>query len=105
MPLSGHPLQFRLHWEDVAFFSLGDEVPLAGWYLPAPGDCRCIILIQGTGQHRNGPAIQALQLGRDLVDRRFSVFLFDSRARGESGRSRSSERDREQWDLLGAIDY
>ena len=30
---------------------------------------------------------------------------FDLRARGESGGNRSSEGDREQWDLLGAIDY
>ena len=105
MPVSGHPFQLGLHWEDVAFHSRGDEVPLAGWYLPTPGDGRCIILIQGTDHHRNDPAIQALQLGRDLVDQRFSVFLFDLRARGESGGTRSSEGDREQWDLLGAIDY
>ena len=82
MPVSGHPFQLGLHWEDVAFHGRGDEVPLAGWYLPTPGDGRCIILIQGTDHHRNDPAIQALQLGRDLVDQRFSVFLFDLRARG-----------------------
>ena len=39
------------------------------------------------------------------MDRRFSVLLFDLRARGESGGNRSSKGDREQWDLLGAIDY
>ncbi len=91
--------------EDVAFPSRGDAVPLVGWYLPAPGDSRCVILIQGTDQHRNDPAIRALELGRDLMDRRFSVLLFDLWARGESGGNRSSEGGREQWDLLGAIDY
>ena len=106
MPVSGHPTQLGLHWEDVSFQSRGDLVPLAGWYLPQPGgDRRCIIMIQGTDQHRNDPAIQSLGLARDLVDRGFSVLLFDLRARGESGGVRSSEGDREQWDLLGAIDY
>ncbi len=46
-----------------------------------------------------------MQLGRDLVDRDFSVLMFDFRARGDSGGSRSSEGDREQWDTFGAIDY
>ena len=105
MPVSGHPMQLGLPWEDVAFPSRGDAVPLVGWYLPAPGDSRSVIVLQGTDQHRNDPAIRALELGRDLVDRRFSVLLFDLRARGESGGNRSSEGDREQWDLLGAIDY
>ena len=68
-------------------------------------DDRCIILIQGTGHHRNSPQIRALRLGKDLVDRGFSVLLFDFRARGESGGQRSSEGDREQWDVFGAIDY
>ena len=41
MPVSGHPMQLGLPWEDVAFPSRGDAVPLVGWYLPAPGDSRC----------------------------------------------------------------
>ena len=68
-------------------------------------DDRCVILVQGTEHHRNSPEIMSLQLGRDLVQRGFSVFMFDFRGRGESGGRRSSEGDREQWDTLGAIDY
>ena len=89
----------------MTFPSRGDEVPLSGWYLPTDADDRCIILIHGTGYHRNDPQIRALRLGKDLVDRGFSVLLFDFRARGESGGNRSSEGDREQLDLFGAIDY
>lgn len=103
--VAGHPSMLGLSWEDVTFPSRGDEVPLSGWYLPADTDDRCIILIQGTGHHRNSPQIRALRLGKDLVDRGFSVLLFDFRARGESGGQRSSEGDREQWDVFGAIDY
>ena len=105
VPVGGHPSKMGLRWEDVTFPSRGDEVPLSGWYLPGGEDDRCIVLIQGTDHHRNSPGISALQLGRDLVDRGFSVLLFDFRARGESGGHRSSEGDREQWDVLGAIDY
>ena len=101
----GHPTELGLHWEDVTFPSRRDAVPLSGWYLPSAMDDRCIILVQGTEHHRNSPQIQALQLGRDLVNRHFSVLMFDFRARGDSGGSRSSEGDREQWDTLGAIDY
>ena len=103
--VTGHPSQFGLPWEDVTFPSRGDEVILSGWYLPTAADDRCIILIQGTEHHRNSPGIRALRLGRDLVDRGFSVLLFDFRARGKSRGHRSSEGDREQWDVLGAIDY
>jgi len=105
VPVSGHPSQLGLQWEDVNFPSRGDHVPLRGWYLPAAEDDRCIILIQGIDQHRNSPGIRALQLGRDLVERGFSVLLFDLRARGDSGGTRSTAGDREQWDVLGAIDF
>jgi dipeptidyl aminopeptidase/acylaminoacyl peptidase len=103
--VTGHPSQFDLPWEDVTFPSRGDEVVLSGWYLPTNKDDRCIILIQGTEHHRNSPQIRALRLGRDLVNQGFSVLLFDFRARGESEGDRSSEGDREQWDVFGAIDY
>jgi fermentation-respiration switch protein FrsA (DUF1100 family) len=105
VPVGGHPSMLGLAWEDVTFPSRVDKVPLSGWYLPADTGDRCIIVIQGTGHHRNSPQIRALRLGKDLVDRGFSALLFDFRARGESGGQRSSEGDREQWDVLGAIDY
>ena len=103
--VTGHPSHWGLPWEDVTFPSRGDGVPLSGWYLPTTADDRCIILVQGTLHHRNSPEIRALRLGRDLVEHSFSVLLFDFRARGESEGTRSSEGDREQWDVLGAIDY
>lgn len=105
VPVSGHPSRLGLEWSDVVFRSRNDEVVLSGWYLSTKEDDRCIILIQGTQNNRNAPGIRALRLGRDLVERGFSVLLFDFRARGQSAGIRSSEGDREQWDLLGAIDY
>lgn len=105
IPVFGNPAQLGLPWENVSFTSRNDEVSLEGWYLPSKGDNRCIILVQGTEHHRNSPSINALRLGGNLVNRGFSVLLFDFRGRGESEGERSSEGDREQWDLLGAIDY
>ncbi|MBM3943506.1 MAG: alpha/beta fold hydrolase [SAR202 cluster bacterium] len=101
----GHPSEFGLHHEDVAFPSRRDKVLLKGWYLPAPEATCCIVLAPGEEHHRNSPGIQALSLGNDLVQQGFSVLLFDYRGRGESGGKRNSAGDREQWDLLGAIDY
>ena len=103
--VTGDPSHLGLQWEDVAFLSRGDGISLNGWYLLEGNDDRCIILIHGVDHHRNDPQIRSLQLGNDLVERGFSVLLFDLRARGESGGTRSSEGDREQWDVLGAIDY
>ncbi|UCC61096.1 MAG: alpha/beta fold hydrolase, partial [Dehalococcoidia bacterium] len=105
VPVTGHPHWLGLPWEDVTFPSRGDGVSLSGWYLPTAADDRCIVLIQGTEHHRNSQEIRALRLGRDLFERGFSVFLFDFRARGKSEGDRSSEGDREQWDVFGAIDY
>jgi dipeptidyl aminopeptidase/acylaminoacyl peptidase len=105
VPVFGIPAQLGLPWENVSFTSRNDEVFLEGWYLPSKEDNRCIILVQGTEHHRNSPGINTLHLGGNLVDRGFSVLLFDFRGRGESEGDRSSEGDREQWDLLGAIDY
>lgn len=101
----GHPSQLELAYEDVTFPSRKDKVTLKGWYLPAPPDRRCIIVAAGEEHHRNSPGIKPLRLGRDLVVRGYSVLLFDYRARGESGGKRGSAGDREQWDLLGAMDY
>ena len=80
----GHPTELGLEYEDVTFPSRRDKVPLRGWYLPAAGDDRCIILVAGEEHHRNSPGIRALALGGDLVAQGFNVLLFDFRGRGES---------------------
>jgi pimeloyl-ACP methyl ester carboxylesterase len=105
VPVYGHPTEFDLDYEDITFPSRNDRIPLKGWYLCSPSESRCIILIQGQGHHRNSPGIRALQLGRDLVKHDYSVLLFDFRGRGESGGKRDSTGDREQWDVMGAIDH
>lgn len=105
IPVQGHPSQHGLAYEDVTFPSRHDRVPIRGWYLPGQGDGPCILLIQGQDHHRNSPGIKALWLAKHLVDAGFRVLLFDFRGRGESGGRRGSSGDREQWDVLGALDY
>jgi fermentation-respiration switch protein FrsA (DUF1100 family) len=105
VPVYDHPIRHGLAYEDVEFLSRYDHIPLRGWYLPATPDTRCIIMLQGELHHRNSPGIGALELARDLVQQGFSVLLYDYRGRGESGGTRSSAGDREQWGALGALDY
>jgi len=105
VPVYDDPSRHGLVYEEVEFPSRYDHIPLRGWYLPAQPDHRCIILLQGELHHRNSPGIRALELGRDLVQVGFSVLLYDYRGRGESGGQRSSAGDREQWGVLGALDY
>lgn len=100
-----HPANHGLKYEEVEFPSRYDRMPLCGWYLPAVPERRCIIMLQGELHHRNSPGIRALDLARQLVQHGFSVLLYDYRGRGESGGKRSSAGDREQWGVLGAIDY
>jgi fermentation-respiration switch protein FrsA (DUF1100 family) len=105
VPVYDDPSRHGLVYEEVEFPSRYDHIPLRGWYLPALPDNRCIILLQGELHHRNSPGIRALELGCDLVQVGFSVLLYDYRGRGESGGKRSSAGDREQWGVLGALDY
>ena len=105
VPVYDHPARHGLAYEDVTFPSRYDHIPLRGWYLPAAPDTRCIIMLQGELHHRNSPGIGALELAKALVHHGFSVLLYDYRGRGESGGTRSSAGDREQWGVLGALDY
>ncbi len=104
-PVYDHPSNHGIAYEEVSFPSRYDRVHLHGWYLPSASDSRCVIMIQGEGHHRNSPGIRALELGKDMVERDFSVLLFDFRGRGESAGRRSFAGYREQWDVWGAIDY
>lgn len=102
IPLEDSPASVGLAYEDVSFPSRVDRVTLKGWYIP--GGESCIIIVNGGHQNRVDPVIGTLELTRDLVDKGYSVLLFDLRGRGESeGKGLTlTHGDR---DIVGAVDY
>jgi len=103
LPLTGSPAALSLAYEDVSFPSRIDSVTLSGWYLPGEKDFT-IIMVSGGIQNRVDSRTGTLEIGRDLVERGFSVLMFDLRGRGESqGQGRLLAYD--ERDIGGAVDY
>ena len=110
-PLDGHPTEYGLPYENVAFSPRGDkwdDIVLRGWIieqerLAGQGDELTVILVHGLNRNRTGD--DALALARRLFDRGFNVLLFDMRGHGESDGDRLSAGYFEKWDVLGAYDF
>ena len=105
-PLEGHPTEYGLPYENVAFSPRGDEwddIVLRGWLIEKGKDELTLMLIHGLNRNRTGD--NALELARRLFDRGFNVLLFDIRGHGESSGDRLSAGYFERWDILGAYDF
>jgi pimeloyl-ACP methyl ester carboxylesterase len=103
IPLSSRPSSVGLVYEDVSFASRDHAVQLKGWYLPARGDT-ALIIINGGFQNRVDNVVDTLDLSRDLIQKGYSILLFDQRGRGESegeGHPLSNISN----DIGGALDY
>ena len=108
-PQEGHPTDFGLEWEDVAFQGRDQEVQLVGWYLPGRGqmaeDNPHVIFVHGLSSVRSGGDGEALELARRLVAEGYNLLLFDLRGHGNSEGDQISGGYFERWDVLGAYDY
>ena len=103
--LESSPAVFDLAYEDVTFTSTGDGIPLRGWFLPAAGSDRVVVITHGRNSTRTGDEGELVPHAAALVGAGFNALLFDFRAHGESGGVRYTLGWAEQRDLLGAIDY
>ena len=109
--LEGHPTEYGLPYEDVAFSPRGDQwddIVLRGWLiekerLAGSGGELTVILVHGLNRNRTGD--NALELSKELFDRGFNVLLFDLRGHGESGGDQVSAGYFEKLDVLGAYDF
>ena len=104
-PLVSSPAVFDLSYEDIEFPSAVDAVPLRGWFLPAAGSDRVVVIVHGRNSNRTGDDGQLVPHAEALVDRGYNVLLFDFRAHGESGGVRYTLGAAERRDVLGAVAF
>lgn len=81
-------------------FTAADGVRLEGWYVPSRNGA-AVVFGHGHGAQRG----QLLPEARALIDRGFGALLFDWRAHGASGGTRSTWGTDEQLDLEAAIGF
>ncbi len=100
-----------LSYREVTFQSREDNLALEGWLftpnLQKDHDAdkeTTIIMAHGYGQNRLQGS-NALELTEFLLEKGFSVFLFDFRNSGNSEEAITSVGQFEQDDLLGAVDF
>jgi dipeptidyl aminopeptidase/acylaminoacyl peptidase len=103
LPLAYSGDSLGLPYDDVSFYSRGDNVLLKGWFLP--GDkSEVIIIVHGGFQNRIDENADTLDITRILVQTGYNVLLFDLRGRGESeGQGKALSNIDE--DIGGAVDY
>jgi pimeloyl-ACP methyl ester carboxylesterase len=83
-----------------------DGLRLAGWYGPAPGSQRAVLMVHGLGSCSlcdfDGKFVT---LAGQVRDAGYSVLMIDLRGHGQSEGSHVTFGDGERWDVLGAIDW
>lgn len=103
--LASSPAVFDLAYENVTFPSIGDGIPLRGWFLPAAASDRVVVISHGRNSNRTGDDGQLVPHAEALVKHGYNVLMFDFRAHGESGGVRYTLGAAEQRDVLGAVAY
>lgn len=103
--LASSPAAFDLAYEEVTFPSTGDAIPLRGWFVPAAGNDRVVLIVHGRNSNRTGDDGQYVPHAAALVAQGYNALLFDLRAHGESGGLRYTLGTAEQRDVLGAVEY
>jgi uncharacterized protein len=103
VPVADDPGRHGLAYDEVAFASPLDGVPLRGWHIRAPEPTgRTLVVVPGIDDNRLAGGA-TLALAPALVAEGWDVLAFDLRAQGESGGDTLSFGAREQDDVLGAV--
>ena len=106
-PQEDHPRNYGLSWEDVEFPARHGDIRLSGWYLGGDGQGGAgaphLIFVHGLNSVRS--ANESVGLAARLVERGYSVLLFDLRGHGLSEGDQVSGGYYERWDVWGAYDY
>ncbi|MSP14052.1 MAG: alpha/beta fold hydrolase [Chloroflexi bacterium] len=99
------PADYSLAFENTRFPSR-DGLQLVGWFIPAPGSQRVLVMVHGRNSCRscefNGKFVEA---AAKFQKAGYNVLLFDLRGHGESQGSHFTMGAEERWDVLGAVDW
>jgi pimeloyl-ACP methyl ester carboxylesterase len=94
------PADFPFLVEDVAW-QTADEQRIRGWFLPAEGSDRAIVLLHGYGGDRRS----MLPRAKFFRQQGYNVLLYDARACGESSGAVCTMGYHETKDLEAALDF
>lgn len=100
-----NPASRNLPYEEVRFAARGGDADLAGWFVPAAGSSRALILVHGKDSNRSRFIENSGAIAVELHRRAFNLLLIDLRGHGNSSESRLSFGIKEHRDILGAVDY
>ncbi|NWJ47973.1 MAG: prolyl oligopeptidase family serine peptidase [Chloroflexi bacterium] len=96
------PATYGLTYENVSFPAASDKKPtLRGWFVPNSASNKVLVLVHG----RDATRRFGLSLSKPLWDAGYSLLLFDLEAHGQSDGDHYSFGQREQWDVVGAVNY
>jgi pimeloyl-ACP methyl ester carboxylesterase len=93
------PADFGADYRAVTFTG-GDDLTLAGWYIPSQNGA-AVILLHGSGGDRRGVLFQAEALHRAG----YGVLMYDQRALGESEGEKRSYGLKDVRDVPGAVEF
>jgi predicted alpha/beta-fold hydrolase len=100
------PAKYGLQYENISFQSRVDRLQMKGWYLPAKTpNGTTIIVAHGYKKNRLQDDVPVISLAGQLIDRGYSMLIFDFRNSGESEGDVTSVGQFEKNDLLGAVDW
>lgn len=104
IPNTVTPKDSGLYYEDVSFQS-NDGLTLKGWWIPAKNSERTIIFSHGYGLNRSTSGFSVFRLAAFLHQAGYNILVYDFRNSGESEGTMASIAQKEQYDVLAAIDF
>jgi fermentation-respiration switch protein FrsA (DUF1100 family) len=94
------PSEFGLPYEEVGF-PAADGVALRGWWIPAPGSLRAVLIMHGHGGSMDHDVHRAVY----FHEAGLNVLLFDFRAHGRSQGRQATFGYLERRDVQGALAF
>jgi dipeptidyl aminopeptidase/acylaminoacyl peptidase len=96
------PASLGLAYNEVSFeTAAGDGINLRGWWIPAAQSERVLIFVHGRG----GDRASYSTLFKPLHEAGFNILTFDLRGHGQSDSAYCTWGIKEQWDVIGAVEF